>query len=669
MKERRRRGVRGSPIKLQQALDASGLRTQTAVAERIADNEGLDNPPRSLVNKVFQGAQVDARSVQRVATALGVDAWSLYASRVESAAVAGSSSSAGESKPAATDANRQPRPFSRPRRPLAWSVGLAMLVMAMVSWRLWFVPENGSALKLAEVDHPGGIAEISSPQVRRSALVMSEVPDLPVSVVQNALSEQWRVLPEMPAAGTDPQDVLDRQAADIVIVLRSQDLGRWRSLSAYTHRPDAAYHGWQAILPKIATEQRLTYHLRQAAVAIARQRPVSGSSRDAQRKTLVGKHYLDLERTERNVRRALTEFESAIRSDPAYAPAHAGLCEALIAENIRTGQQSRLDEAAPQCDQALRLAADDQNTRRVQAVLDRRRGRPQLAMEGFLRVLKTHPDDVDALLGLGEAYLARYQLGQGDRYYEDALSSARQAQRLEPTFWKTSYLLGRAYYFGGELDQAIAATQQAARASPNVNTLSNLGTFQFCAADFDAAASSYQQIKALQPDSHVPEQQLAAVHYHQRDYQAAVVGFRRALELHEASGAAEDFRIWGNYADSLRMIGSDDALAAYQRAVMLAERLLLEGDARPSRAIAKAYYLEMMHLLDPTIAPIGADALAQLTSEVATADPRFVLLLAVVHAYSGQFDIAEALSRQASTACPGMLQTPDLELAVLNSES
>ncbi len=78
--ETKRRGVRASRTKLEHALANSDLekKTQIALANRIADQEELDAAPRDLVSRVFREQRVDARSIERVARALGVPAVSLY---------------------------------------------------------------------------------------------------------------------------------------------------------------------------------------------------------------------------------------------------------------------------------------------------------------------------------------------------------------------------------------------------------------------------------------------------------------------------------------------------------------------------------------------------------------------------------------------------------------
>ncbi|MGE0030880.1 MAG: hypothetical protein AB7T20_07150 [Steroidobacteraceae bacterium] len=60
------------------ALVESGLKSQSALAERIADLESLEAVPRDLVNRVFREQSVDPQSLERIARALSVPAYTLY---------------------------------------------------------------------------------------------------------------------------------------------------------------------------------------------------------------------------------------------------------------------------------------------------------------------------------------------------------------------------------------------------------------------------------------------------------------------------------------------------------------------------------------------------------------------------------------------------------------
>lgn len=80
MSQRQNRGISCSRTKLNEALARSQLakKTQIALAEAIADKEGLEAVPKDLVNKVFRELPVDPQTIERVAAILEVPAESLY---------------------------------------------------------------------------------------------------------------------------------------------------------------------------------------------------------------------------------------------------------------------------------------------------------------------------------------------------------------------------------------------------------------------------------------------------------------------------------------------------------------------------------------------------------------------------------------------------------------
>ncbi len=83
----KRRGIRASRTKLEHALAKSSLprKTQAALANRIADLEGLEAAPKDLVSRVFREQPVDPQSIERVAAALGVAAFTLYFAKTDAA--------------------------------------------------------------------------------------------------------------------------------------------------------------------------------------------------------------------------------------------------------------------------------------------------------------------------------------------------------------------------------------------------------------------------------------------------------------------------------------------------------------------------------------------------------------------------------------------------------
>ncbi len=651
MASKRQRGVRVSPVKLQHALAESGLKTQTAVAERIADLEQLESAPRGLVNKVFRGEPVDPRSVERIASALGVNAWTLYVASDDPILP----SHKHASQPVDTELKR---PWLT-RRTIWVS---ALFMMLPVAWAFL------SSVYNAEQKSPPSTSVPSPSEDRTTQPTVIVLPiDTPnnLSITQTLsekLNTQWRTMPNSSRDNNqqpDAQNMLRQNIVDRVIEGRVVTQGRWLGITLFLHRVGNMQAIWQGVLPVHASIQHLDLVLSSAAETITGEQALPSHALEAQVKYLIGREFLDRERTEPNIRRALNEFESALRIDPGYVNAYVGLCEALIMEQIRTGDVARLTEAGTQCDKALALDHSNLEAHRVQAYLDRKRGRIDESMAGFTAVLERAPNHTDALLGITDVYITQYQLAQDKNAYSKALETVRQAFEQEPDFWKTAFSLARIEYFGGNLDSAINAAQHAVKADSNVLTLSNLGTFQFCQGDFSAARDAYLQVKAVAPISFVGEQQLAAVNYNLGDFQAAAQGFKTSLDLHEQSGAARDHRVWGNYADALRHAGDmPAATASYAQAISLAEKAISEGDGNPQHAIAKAYYYEMLSLTDPQQTSQLA-TLAELETLSETADPIYLMFLAIIYQNRELHQQAEAFRALASEGCPGIAISPD----------
>ncbi|GAB4123245.1 MAG: hypothetical protein Tsb0027_21060 [Wenzhouxiangellaceae bacterium] len=687
MTEKRQRGIRASLPRLQQALLAAGLKTQTALAERMADLEGLDNPPRGLVNKMFRGEAVDPASIERVAQALQVESWTLYANSSDlpvshaaahphpAARLAAAQSAVDDSKgiidPAAdadaVSAGPPQRPARLFSRPLIGLGGLLLLVVAVWLGQIWLA--QTTPLPAVETASDASASQPGPPPQTASFVMLpalGQAFDLQAhgAMLASALTTHWRQLPAAiagPEASADAQQIAAAAGVDYVVELRSEARGRWHAVLVNLHQAGAMRSVWHSVYPASASEQRLQDLFGQAAAAIVRRRELPADTREAMRKVMIGRHFLDQARTADHLRRALTEFESAIRVSPEHAPAHAGLCEALVHEHIRSGDTARLDEAAQPCDRALALQPDLPEALVAQAMLDRKRGRHAQAMASAQQALQLAPQHIDALLAAAELQFGSYARGEDPDGLVLALQTLQQAAEIEPGFWKPPYQQARLLYMGGDLAAALQAAGRAAERDANLQVLNNLGTMYFCAGDFAAARDSYLRAGEQDPDSFVGAGQIAVIDYNLGHFAAAVEGFAAAMQRHAESGAAEDHRLWGNYADALRHAGQHaQAGPAYATAIALAERLYHSGDGQPMHAVASLYYRTMLALIDTQQpAPRAAD-LAALSIQPDNLDAIYQIYLAIVLQHLDDHVRAVELLADAGAGCPGLIISPDI---------
>lgn len=648
--------MRASRARLEHALTAAGLRTQAALAERIADLEGLAAPPKDLVNRVFRERPVDPQSLERIARALGAPAHTLY------------QRSGDVPRPAAPATP----PRGRRRRIAAAALAALGLVALGATW-LWmgrYRPESA----------PAAGDRAAQPARRSARLALAVLPldgdpqGTLAAALRDALGADFALASPAAALIVDtgrPERVLARLQADAAISGTVTRRGRRAGIEIYLSQPNGRHLLWaQSVTSRSFTASAAdvadeTLRALKIALGQSEETPHYHPSKQALGDYLLAWVQLDRSRTELHVKRALTRFESALRSSPDYPAALAGLCEALIQESIRDGETRYLDDAESQCFRALQL--DPANVEALSAWGDllRKTGRLDKAAEAYTRALAQAPRHIDALLGRAELDLARYRRTRDESYAQAAVDTARAAVAAAPDFWKAPYVLGRMLYYTGDVDGAVNALNDAKALDPNEHVLSNLGTFQFCQGDHAGALQSYLAVKRKAPQFYVGDVQLGAVRYFLGDYERAAQLFSRALDEAREGGKPEDHRIWGNLADAYRRAGNDAAArAAYTRAAALAERDAAQGDNAANSGAYLAYYYTVLLGYERPSRTVALRAIVdgQLKTALDGAtDVDALTRLATALELRGDIEAARALYPRITAQCRGFGASPDLK--------
>jgi eukaryotic-like serine/threonine-protein kinase len=197
---------------------------------------------------------------------------------------------------------------------------------------------------------------------------------------------------------------------------------------------------------------------------------------------LAGKGLLEVETPER-FEAARGNFEQALKFDPNYAPAMAGLShvESLYYRDLAT-DPSRLQKAE---EYARRAVAIDPNLPEAHVALGQTYGLKYdyaAAATELREAIRLEPDNA-----LGWDLLS-WALG-----YEqppDALQSekaAREALRLEPNSAASQYHLGRALIFEGRYDDAAAAFRRAKEIGSNSYEGLGMGQLALAQGNYDQA--------------------------------------------------------------------------------------------------------------------------------------------------------------------------------------
>lgn len=646
---KRARGVQASAAKLRAAQLAAGLKSQAELAKRIQQLEGLDKPPRSLVNRVCSGEQVDLLSLERVAKALNTEAWMLYLSSDDQQIV-----TAGPAQPSARTATKNTK-----HTPLLYLLAALTLLVLLVS-RHW---------PAAETDPPQLAATPPALQLERKVITVlpfqGDHSPLLTPALELALANYSSSLPGSASrfATANPLQLLADKQADIVFTGEGRLFGRHLAIRLFVYQR----HGMQQVWAGTVAASSSTILLQQYFAAAIDQSRQSFTLPQNPDWDLVLRYtdslnYFESDRTEQNILRLIHELSAIIRLDASYTDAHAALCSALIQESILSGAADKLQEAQQACDVAAAQNAEAISVLQAQANLARKQGDTEQAALLLQQVLAQDSNNVTAKFVLAEVQMLQFRKSGDARHIETAINLLSEAFASEPDNWKLPYTLGRAHYFGGNVDDAIAWSARAAELRPEFQTYNNLGTLQFCKGDLVAAKQHYLAALQYQPGQEIVMANIATVHYYLQEYQQAIDIFTQRIQSLEQQGADQQYNIWMNLANAYRHAGAvEEALAAYQKALNYIEHTIAKGEANHlQRAIRVAIYLDIA-LLQPD--RVSLQLQRSLREEAlaldSAAEPASLHMMALIWLYLGDMEKAAQLKQRLAGNCPGFVASPD----------
>ena len=649
---KRRRGIIASRARLAHALADAGLKTQAALADRMADLEGLDTPPRDAVSRAFRELPVDAHTLERIAKALDVEAYSLYRTADE----------AGKQAPAPA------RPGSLMSRRSALGLGAAAVVVvvaAVTAWRLNSI--------VPEVPPPALVLDLGTPTL----VVVPFTQDEGNRIAQRLLDElggTFSVGSDTSLILTrelDPSEAAEKLRADVVVDGEIVVVGRYAGIRAYALTKGVRQQVWAESLPLVALAQ----HEDEVAARIANGLmravgfPVADDARShfplapVQDDFLEGVLYLDYPSNELNIKRAQSRFEAALRQDANYALAHAGLCLTLLDEYWMSDEERALKDAGRACGHALQLAPNEPIVASARALFLRRTGRNEEAISLYERTVDEHPHYATIRAGLAASYLDAYRQTGDKALLALARNTARKAADSDPLAWKPLFALSTMEWFDGNVAGAIAASEEALLRDRNEYLAANLGTFYLCDGAFQQAIASYTLAQQLAPGSYVGDEFLGLAHYFLGNFEESLSLRKRAIDA-ISTGEPELHEMWGNLGDSYRQLGAtDEAVDAYLKAAEIAERDHLRGTAPAADRVARAYYYTRLKSLAPELVPAAVEqsiveALEAIDAGIVASSAH--RRMAETWLVRGQYEKARSSLERASRTCRGYRMLPDL---------
>lgn len=190
-------------------------------------------------------------------------------------------------------------------------------------------------------------------------------------------------------------------------------------------------------------------------------------------------------------RKALEYFEDAIRIDPNYAPAYAGLAD-YYWSNQELRPMERMPKAKEYAERALKLDPNLADTHIALGAIHFYADWDWPAAEKeFQRAIELSPSDAGAH-SIYSVYLAA--MGRAD----EALAESAKAQQLDPLSIWAQITTGYAFYFTRHYGEAIDQCQKALELDPNsVGAYDCLGTSYAAEGKYEQAIASSQKASTL----------------------------------------------------------------------------------------------------------------------------------------------------------------------------
>jgi eukaryotic-like serine/threonine-protein kinase len=177
------------------------------------------------------------------------------------------------------------------------------------------------------------------------------------------------------------------------------------------------------------------------------------------------------------------------------------------------------------------------------------------ATDALKRAIAIDPESAAVYYSLGDMQYRRGQLGEAERAF-------RRALQLQADFDAAQRGLAQVLAGSGRLDEAEALLHEAIRANPSFSNYFMLGTIEYRAGRYAAAADGFKQATEAAPDNAGAYTMLGNSQYILRDLQQAVGNFEHAVRLGPTAAAYANLALV--YYDSGRY---EDALRSYQQAL------------------------------------------------------------------------------------------------------
>ena len=289
-----------------------------------------------------------------------------------------------------------------------------------------------------------------------------------------------------------------------------------------------------------------------------------------------------------NLDRARQKFEEAIRFDPQFALAYAGLADANLNVYRQRKEKQGLVAARSAAERALAFDGDLATAHTTLGAVLAESQEPDAAIAELKHAIELDPKDPSAYRELASLYVSLKRPGYAEEVYKKAIQA-------RPGDWRSYLNLAFFYVRQQRYDDAERVYRKVIEITPDNHIgYRNLGGLLTLRGRNDEAEELLLKAQSLNPMARTASN-LGALYIFEQRYREAVPILETAASLGEQEVPTE-YRIWGNLGDTYSLAGApvDKAKSAYGRAVAIAESLRKDrGDSADLSSVFAEYYAKL----------------------------------------------------------------------------
>jgi len=336
---------------------------------------------------------------------------------------------------------------------------------------------------------------------------------------------------------------------------------------------------------------------------------------DALANYLRGREELDKPKTGASLTAAVAAFEESIRSDPHFAEAFAGLCEAHLAWYVTYRDTEYFDAAESACIRGLRIDKDLGEVYAALGSLHRYAGQYEESESELIEARRLLDDPAIVLEELGRTYRAQNKLILAEQTFNAAIAK-------DPGNWSVYKSMANFLFRTGRYAEALPYYKQVVvMQQDNATAFSNIGAAFFMLGNFENATIAYRESLEIEP-TYLAYMNFGNALFYDGSFEESIEMYLLAIELGE-----DDDRNWGSLAASCENVaGQQQCVAdAYSRAIELINESLTINPTDAALLSRLANYYSRIGEREA-----AQEAMARI-AELSWDDPDVAFFLALTH--------------------------------------